>query len=641
MRPLLILTILVLSAFTAITFFYDFQMFIIQAIVTLIITILFIVVIVGFKRFAYFYLRAVIKNLDANEKERLRQSPLPILLLDDCQKIIWYNDKFRNNVLNDNDMFGVLFSKLIYSVNVQDIILKPANLEYENKKYTVYANKQIEDDYVQYMVYFLEDTILKRTYNEYFLTRPVIILTIIDNMDELLQNAKESEKVQLKGKIENILEKHVGKTTGFFKKIGTDRFVTVIEERHLASMIESRFSILDEVRSVIVGDRMSATISMGVGRGADTIRECEEMASQSLDMALGRGGDQVAIKTKSGYEFYGGISKGIEKRTKVRTRIIASALAELVENSDNVMIMGHTASDLDSLGAAVGMWAGLKKLGKPVNIVIDRAKSLATPLIEKMTANGYDHLMISPDEAILMVTKKTTLIIVDTHRPDFLESRKLYEMAKDVVVIDHHRKMVDYIDNAVIFFHEPYASSASEMVTELLQYLNESGAGRLEAEALLAGIMLDTKNFVLRTGVRTFEAAAFLRRKGADTVEVKRLFSGSIDTYQKKSQLVSNAEIYKCYAISTAEQGGSDMRICMAQAADELLSINGVRASFVLNQENGTVTISARSMGELNVQVVMEKMGGGGHLTMAGAQIRDVSLDEARDRLITILDNGN
>ena len=355
-------------------------------------------------------------------------------------------------------------------------------------------------------------------------------------------------------------------------------------------------------------------------------------------MALGRGGDQVAIKQGDSYEFFGGMSKGVEKRDKVRTRVIASTLSDHIKDSDYVFIMGHQFSDLDSVGASVGMWSAVTKgQERPASVVINREQSLAASLIESIDKSGNGGMFITPAQAENMLTDHSLLIIVDTHSPSFVESSSLYQKSKRVVVIDHHRMMVNHIEGAVVFYHEPYASSASEMVTELTQYLGENALNRLEAEALLAGIMLDTKNFVLKTGVRTFEAAAYLRRKGADTVEVKRLFSDSIDTYKAKYQMVSGAEIFNSCAIASADENCADIRVASAQAADELLGIQGVNASFVMYPAGGGINISARSLGSVNVQVIMEALGGGGHQTMAGAQLSDVTMEEAREKLVGLI----
>ena len=408
----------------------------------------------------------------------------------------------------------------------------------------------------------------------------------------------------------------------------------------MKSIVEERFTILDTVRKINANDKMPATLSIGVGRDAQTLQQAEQFASQALDMALGRGGDQAAVKNKNGYEFYGGVSKGIEKRTKVKTRIVAAALSELLDSCSNVLIMGHRFADLDCLGAAVGLYQPIQQMGKPVKIILNSRANMVKQLHSRLIEQGYDTAFIEPEVALDYVGDDTLLIIVDVHTPHFIEAPEVYKKCKNIVVIDHHRKMVDYIDNAVIFHHEPYASSASEMVAELLQYFGDKyKPDSTAAEALLAGMMLDTKNFIQRTGVRTFEAAAYLRKLGADTVEVKRLFATSMNAYQERCKVVSSATVYRHCAICQVEEKIDEIKMVSAQAADELLSIEDVDASFVFYYESdNVVAYSARSMGRINVQIIMEKLGGGGHLTMAGAQTRGIDLKEGKERLLRAID---
>ena len=380
-------------------------------------------------------------------------------------------------------------------------------------------------------------------------------------------------------------------------------------------------------------------MSIGIGRGESTLAQSEVSARQALDMALGRGGDQAVVKNKTLYEFYGGVSKGVEKRTKVKTRMVANALSELIANSDRVLVMGHKFGDLDCVGAAVGMAYAIRSIGKKADVVIDRNKNLANILVDMVEQQGNEDLFIDPQEAIFRITPNTLLIVCDTHTENLLESEEVYRKCKTVAVIDHHRKMVNHIENAVIFYHEPYASSASEMVAELVQYMGDNcRINSVVAQALLSGIMLDTRNFVLKTGVRTFEAAAYLKRIGADTVIVRKLFASTMDSYQRKSRIVAAAQIYKGCAVAESEYSGEDMRIVAPQAADELLGIDNVDASFVLYETDGVVNISARSMGAINVQIIMEKLGGGGHHTMAGAQIKGIESEKVRQMLLESID---
>ncbi len=447
------------------------------------------------------------------------------------------------------------------------------DMEYRGRCYTVYTSTVRVRDTALYVLYYVDNTHLKEIAEEYALSRPAVMMVYIDNVEEVMQDIRDSERAQITGRVETILEDWVGATSGILRKYGSDRFMVLLEERHLEQMVAGRFDILDRVRSIRPSeDQRDPVHRRGTG---ETLRESEAMARQAIEMALGRGGDQAAVKTKNGFDFYGGVSKGVEKRTKVRTRVVASALQELIEGSENVLVMGHRFSDLDCLGSAVAMAAAARSLGRPAYVVTQRDKTLARELLDRYDQAGRGDLFIEPDDGLPLVNRRTLLIITDTHNPDMLEWPPLYQRASTVVVIDHHRKMVNHIENAVIFYHEPYSSSASEMVAELVQYMGAHCISRLEAEALLAGIMLDTRSFVMKAGVRTFEAAAYLRRQGADTVEVKRMFSESAATYRKKADIVSRAEIYRRTAIAYDEDGGTEVRIAAAQAADELLSIKG------------------------------------------------------------------
>ena len=581
------------------------------------------------------------RTLTQNQQDALTQFPIPVLLTNKKGEIIWYNELFRTRALDEDDIYGESIANIIPNIDTENLAGPEGyDVEFRDKLFNVYAVRSQDTAAALCVFYFLDETRLRRTAMEYEESRPSVAIIMVDNTEELLQAAREDERAQLVGKIEYMLIQYTAAAGGMMCKLERDKYLVVLEERGLRTLVENRFDVLDKVREIVVGEnQMAATLSIGVGHDAADLRESEQMARQALEMALGRGGDQAAMRTANGYEFFGGISKGVEKRTKVKTRIVASALMELINTSDNVLIMGHNFADLDCMGAAVGLYKGVRMMGKPVSIVLRRDHNLAMSLYERLSQNGYADAFLDPAMALGLITKKTLLIIVDTHIQHILESEDVYKACKNVVVVDHHRKMVGHIDRAVIFYHEPYASSASEMVTELLQYFGaERTIGKLEAEALLAGIMLDTRNFVLRTGVRTFEAAAYLRKLGADTVEVRKLFASSMESYQRKTQLVASADVYRECAVAMCTNNGEDIKLVAPQAADELLGISGVRASFVFYEYENGVSFSARSMGGMNVQLVMEKLGGGGHQTMAGAQLAGVSMEEARQRLLDAID---
>lgn len=569
----------------------------------------------------------------------LEKMAVPVLLTMRSGEILWCNLLFRQRFVQGRSVIGR---------SVQEVIhLNPAALdqhrdllmEHNGLSYRVHAEPDIQNQQEIIAVQFLEITDILRLQNEQSGARPCVLLMVIDSYDDLLQYARESEKAQVSAQVERLLEDFMQGTDGVIRKLENDLFYAVMESRHLHEIMNDRFRILDEARQIRVNDRMHITFSIGVGDGASSLAESEKFAQQSLDMALGRGGDQAAVKTENGFCFFGGASKGVEKKSKTKIRSIALAMQELIENSDQVFLMGHRFGDLDSIGSACGLAGAIQLMQKPAYVVVHRQNCLATPLIQQMEQCSDGPAFIEPTEAIAHITENSLLIVVDTHNKEILESVELYQQARYVIVIDHHRKNVNFIENAVIFHHEPYASSASEMVTEILQYFRmDTEISAAYADALLAGIMLDTKNFVMRAGVRTFEAAAYLRKIGADTVQVKRLFSGTISDYSIRAQIVSHAEMYRNNAISAVKLSCPDVRMIASQAADELLNIQGVDASFVLYLEEKGVSISARSMGNVNVQIIMEQLGGGGHQTMAAVQLPGYTIQEAKEQLLVILE---
>ena len=564
--------------------------------------------------------------------------PVPVVILSG-KNIIWYNDEFRRQVLNEEDMCLQPINKLFPGMDLHKCACATGqDMEREGKRYTVFGSVAREQDSL-YVAYFVENTQLKNKANEYDASRPSYLIIEVDTYDEILRELKESERATFLGQINRLLEDFVGRTSGFLNRVSSSRYIAVLEERHMKEIINSRFEILDKARQIGDG-KVAVTLSIGVGRGGKTLRDCQKMAAQALDMALGRGGDQAAVKSNEGFAFYGGVSRSVEKRSKVRSRIVAAALTDLIHQSDSVLIMGHKASDLDAIGAAVGMLRICKMCHKPAAVVVKKKESLAENLIDQMIENGYEGEFLPPEQVLDSITAKTLLIVVDTHLPYLLESKEVYHGCKNVVLIDHHRKCVGFIDNAVITYHEPYASSTCELVSEILQYVSADEKDKLtalEAQALLAGITLDTRTFALHTGVRTFEAAAYLRRMGAETQQVKKLFSTSFAAYEWKSRLVTEAGLYLGCAVVATSGLPPEMAVAVPQAANDLLTIDGVQASFVAVETNGQVNISARSLGEVNVQVIMEQLGGGGHLTMAGGQLKNDTADHARELILAAI----
>lgn len=575
-----------------------------------------------------------VEKLKTPDSDLFTNFTMPVLLLKG-NKIVWYNKRFRTDVLKGKDVLGDLpdeiFPETVRSaISVSD----RADVSFGGRKYTVYKTCYEAGGEKFDTLYFVDVTDLKRIADEFDASRPVVMIMSIDSFDELTVNLAESERASVRGQIEREIEAFASKTDGFMKKLNNHTYLFVLNERGFALMKAEKFDVLDKVRNLKVHGDKNATLSIGVGRGDKNLKDCELSARQALEMAQGRGGDQTAVKRLNNFEFFGGISsKGVEKRTKVKTRVIAAALKELIRGSDCVFIVGHKYGDLDSLGASIGLWKAVHTIGPKGYIVLNREQHLAKQLIDRVDKKYDKGVIISGEKAMSLITKKSLVIVVDTHRKDFIDAPDLFSVCSTKVVIDHHRKNVDFIDDAVIFYHEPYASSACEMVCELLQYMGDDIIEKPEAEALFAGIMLDTRNFVLRTGVRTFEASAYLRGRDADPVEVKKLFADSMDVYKECSKIVASAKRFGRCAISVdTADGGS--RVAASQAADELLNIENVDASFVIYKSPDTVNISARSLGAVNVQVIMEELGGGGHHTMSAAQLRDCDTDTAEKMLL-------
>ena len=573
------------------------------------------------------------------ENEALYYFETPSVIVDSDFRVLWCNKEFNDQIIPEYDIFGTEIYKAV-DIDIKALMLEgAATVFFGDRSFKVGAVATQRYDQKLIFMSFTDITEFAELFSKYKRTRPSVLLLVIDNYEDVLQNFKESEKAQVAAAIETMLEDYMSQTAGVLRKLGHDKFIAVIEEQHLNNIIQSKFEILDKARNISIGEKSSIiTLSIGVGRGASTLEESETFAKQALDMCLGRGGDQAAVKTENGFRFFGGVANGVEKKSRAKSRIISNAIQELVHNSDNVYIMGHRFADLDAVGAGAGLAGAVRQAGGEAYFVVDPIKNLAGGLIERLHSEIPD-LLITPQQAVENFSENSLLIIVDTHNAELVESRELHDMAVHKIVIDHHRKSVNFIDDAVIFYHEPYSSSASEMVTEVIQYFkNVSFLPQVYAEALLAGIMLDTKNFIMKTGVRPFEAAAYLRKNGADTVKVKGLFTNSIEAYRKKSALISTAEIFDRCAIAVSDSKSDDIRIIAPQAADELLGISGVDASFVIYKTGDVVNISARSLGVMNVQVIMERLGGGGHQTMAAAQLTDVSEQKAKEMLIEVLD---
>ena len=587
-----------------------------------------------FRNYVRNVVASAIKTVSDVSQDYLDSLKIATAVLGEHGEILMYNHRFEKIFFNHDDALCDNIREFISGESVESLCMSENGVDvyFSEKKLTVYINKIDKG----YMMSVVDNTYYKDIETEYYNTQKSVALIVFDNIEDFMSDSEENG-TQAMILLENLLSRWAVKHNSLYRKLSDNKYLVVFDEKELITQFEKKFRILDKVRQIKFSDR-SVTISIGIGRNCKSLTDSHANAKKALDMALGRGGDQVAVLTNGEYEFFGGVSKGVEKTSKVRVRIISESVKNAIERSDKVLIMGHKFSDLDCIGAATGIYSTVTKAFlKRAYVVCDREKSMAKTLIERLEVHNED-MFISCDRAQSLVTDKTLLVIVDTHSPDFIESVKLHKACSHVIVIDHHRKMVNYIDNTEVFFHEPTASSTSEMVTELIGYLSDDGLSKVEAEALLSGIMLDTKNFVINTGVRTFEAAAHLRKKGADTVAVRNMFSSSIDTYRDKYKLVSKAQIVNNCAISTIDKVMKNSRLLSAQAADEMLTITDVYASFVISPiDSKNVNISARSYGKINVQLIMEKLGGGGHQNMAAVQLSDTTVEQARDKLIAVI----
>jgi c-di-AMP phosphodiesterase-like protein len=606
------------------------------------------------------YIETLSHRVDSAANDSLVNFPLPLLIAAvDTDEIIWSNHKFQAiSGLRDN-LFEVRVRDIVPSFDLKWLIEGKSECPYEvamqGRTYQVFGSLVRSRDrqtnshaahHLLAMLYWLDDTEFQTVKRELKLSRPVFAIIALDNYEEVVKNLTETAKSTLMASIDERITKWVAAGDIFLRRYDRDRYMLFFDQRALSALIADKFSVLDAVRELTSPSGVPVTLSIGIGQAGEHHKDSFQYASLAIDMALARGGDQVVIKDNIQFSFFGGRSKELEKRTKVKSRVMANTLGELIGDSDFVLVMGHRNSDIDSLGAAAGIACIARKRGKKTKIVTREDNSAAAALIERLKAQPqYSDAFIDPQEAMLCATPGTLLVIVDVSRTDFVESPELLQSVNRVAVIDHHRRAANYIDNAALSFHEPYASSTSELVTELMQYLVDSGdLIRVEAEALLGGIALDTKNFTMHTGVRTFEAAAFLRGAGADPIIIKKLFQTNLDDSMLRYDIV-RAAILPRPKIAVAALDQPVPQEIAAQAADELLDIRDISASFVLapvtasqNHDDETVYISARSLDQINVQVICEKLGGGGHMTIAGAQLTGIGVNEAVVRLMAAID---
>jgi c-di-AMP phosphodiesterase-like protein len=590
------------------------------------------------------YIENLTFNIDTATKDTLLNFPMPLAVIELDGTIIWYNSSYRK-IFQGEDLLEKTIHSFVKDLDPSTIAKETMNftkeIDVNKRNYNVLGNfvkvdSKINEDGFILLLYFVDNTELvesKKSYND---EKPTVGIIVVDNYDDLIQSMDDTKVAQMMAEMESRIKVWMGYTDGIIKKYERDRYLFIFQYRYLKEFVDKKFDLLDSIKDINVGNKMPVTLSIGFGVNGNSLQQNYKYADASLDIALGRGGDQVVIKNGEDITFYGGKTRELEKRTRVKARVIAYALRELIDQAPDVMIMGHENCDVDCLGASLGLYRVARNRNKEAYIVLNNSNPTIDNLIVKIEkSNDYESLFIANSEALDKMSRKTLLIVVDTHRPSFTEFPELLKHTDQIVVIDHHRRGADYLQEAVLTYQEAYSSSTCELVTEIIQYVEEKVKLKpVEAEALYAGIVIDTKNFTFKTGVRTFEAAAFLRRQGVDTVSVRQMFQNDIETYVNISNVVKNAEVIKeSIALSVCAANIKNASLIAAQAADQLVNLSGITSAFVLSNMSNGVAISGRSLGDVNVQVILEKLGGGGHLTVAGAQLQGVSVEDAREKL--------
>ena len=602
-------------------------------------------------------LQDLILSVDTAAKSTLINSPFPLIVLETDGNIIWRSSKFVSEFENVDmnpyidDLITEIKKDIDNKKNVQ--VLKHAKtsqlverqVKIENKTYRISGKyvksrnneKKNQDEYML-MLYFIdvtENLTLKQKYQD---SRSCVEIIMIDNYEENMQLLDSEEKPQIIAEIDKAIYEWVNESNGVLIKSDRDRYVCVFEQRYLKNIKEDKFSILDKIKDINTKEKVQFTLSIAVSNEGDTNKDKYKSAQVAMDLVLGRGGDQAVVRENEIYRFFGGRAQEVEKRTKVKARVVAHALENLIKESDKVMIMGHTNPDIDAMGSSMGIYRLAKSMNKNAYIINSTIGTALENFKEELAKDPeYEDVLISKEVAIENVEENTLLVIVDTHKKNYVESQELLKKTKKIVIIDHHRRSADYIEDVTLTFQEVYASSAAELVTELLQYTETKvNLKTIEAESLYAGIMMDTKNFTFKTGVRTFEAAAYLRKCGVDIIRVKKWFQSDLISFNKIAGIVKSAEIVNnTIAIAINPMKEKDTSIVCAKAADELLTISDITASFVLGQMDDKICISGRSIGDVNVQVILEKLGGGGHITLAGAQVEGKTIEEVKQELIS------
>lgn len=597
------------------------------------------------------YIESVTYEADEAKNNTMLNFPLPIVTyLLDSGRIVWGNQDFFSICGRKEPNFGALMTELVPNYDGKWILdghkRCPGLIELGGRRYQVHGN-MIRGQQGQGstgsmgITYWLDVTDYDDIKIEHEASRPVVMLILIDNFDELTKNMSERARADIRNRVEDCIAQWADGKNGLLRRYDRDRYILVLERRYFDELEAQKFKLINDVHAVTAPSGIHATICIGAGYDGSGYEENFNFASLSLDMALSRGGDQAVVRDRINFAFFGGRGAEVETRTKVKSRVVAGALASFIKDASVTYIMGHRFADMDTLGAAVGICCIARKYNKRARIVMDPRANACEPMIAALKKNKeYADIFVTPSQAMVGANSRSLLVVVDTNRPDNVEDESLLQTINRVVLIDHHRRAASYIDNAAVTFHEPYASSACELVTELMQELTEpKDILRCEAEALMAGIAMDTKSFAIRTGERTFDAAAFLRRCGADTTEVKRLLQSDFASTICRYTILQRAKLYGESGICLSVMDEPVGRVVAAQAADDMLNISDVECSLVLfPTEDGGVNISARSIGAVNVQVLLEKLGGGGNKSAAGAQLKNITVEEAAEQLHAAID---
>ena len=585
------------------------------------------------------YVKMITAKRDGMSGDAISKFPLPMAVLQINGRISWFNDLFAD-MIGTSELYNLVIGDIIPDLRWSEILKSTGNIctyaNYKGHKYNIVGDiiksEFSTDDKPDFTVllYFIDKTEIENLKKLYEDERTDIAIINIDNYDEIFQKMDDSEAQQTMAKINKYIDGWVSESKGILKKTERDRYLMFFEHQYLKEYIQKKFDILEKVRSLGETLKLPITISIGIGVGGSLI-ENNAYSRAAIDMALGRGGDQAAIKDSTQYSFFGGIAKDYEKSTRVNARAFAVAMRDFILNSENVIFMGHTALDYDAFGAAIGLQRAVRVLGKKPYIIMDNSPGIKPLMDEVEGITEYAGLIISPDEAKSIVNVNTLLVVLDTHRPSMLPCPELLSKTAKIVLIDHHRRSTDFISNISLVYHEPYSSSTCEMASEILQYIDsDRRLTPFEAKALYVGILTDTKNFSVKTGVRTFESASYLRRYGLNTTEVRRLLCTDKEEYIRRAQIIQNSvAISTNMLISVCREDYPNLRVTASRAADEMLNISGITAAFVLYRSDDKVCLSARSLGEVNVQVIAEKIGGGGHATVAGAQLDTTDFGEA------------